>query len=263
MARFGLVSVLSLALPGVAHAQSLPEQPPRGITVVGVATVKTAPDMATISIEIRGEGATADAASSDLATRQRKIGGALATLDPRLRLNTGSVATNEIRKGDCAALPGDMDILLASIETGRDQDTGPCRVTGYIASIAATAEFSSVEDAGTAVGLAQREGAASARLAAFRLRDPDAAKRAATAAAMADARAQAQALATGAGVRLGPLVSALSAPDPMDRFGFRAAMQVSQEVIAPMQIAPPVVIAVSPEEVETSARIVVVYSLAN
>ncbi|MCW3847689.1 SIMPL domain-containing protein [Sphingomonas sp. LB-2] len=245
------------ALPSPALAQT--GELPHGIVVTGSATIKTAPDRATISIELRGEGTTPDAATSDLAKRQRDVIGGLAQIDPKLKFYTGAVATSEVRKGDCPNTPGRYDLS----EGSSTDDKGPCRVTGYVATISATVELTAVDKAGTAIGLAQRLGAASASLDGFSLQDPEAAERAAAGAAMADARAQAQTLATASGGRLGPIVSVIGTPNigaPMEAGESLNALPQARS--APVS-APPVQIDVTPKPVETTARVTVVFSLAN
>lgn len=81
------------------------------------------------------------------------------------------------------------------------------------------------------------------------------------AAAMADARTQAQALAAASGAHLGPIVSVVGSPDGM----MSPAIGVTQssEPVLAAYMAPPVKIDVSPRPVETTARVMVVYSLTN
>lgn len=252
--------LLIAAVPVPAWAQPLRDSVPAGITVSGSATIKTMPDRATISFELRGEGPTPDAASTDLAGRQRAVTGALARLDPKGQFFTGSVSTSEVRKGDCASSPTDRATMAALADDSSD-DKGPCRVTGYIAGISGTMELTAINDAGTAIGLAQRQGAASASLDGFTVHDQAAAQQAALAAAMVDARTQAQALATASGAHLGPIISVIGSPDsvmppPMEM------VRNSAPAIAAYDIEP-VKIDVSPKPVETTSHVMVVYSLAN
>lgn len=260
--RFPILFALLVAAPIPALAQSR-DVVPQGITVSGSATIRTAPDMATISISIRGEGATADAASSDLASRQRAIASGLTTLDPHTLIHTGSVATREVRKGDCTSSPGNQLGLLSvdDITAGADADNGPCRVTGYIAAIEATGEMRAVKDAGTAIGLAQRLGASSASLESFSLRDPGPASRAALSAAIADAKVQAQTLAVGSGAKLGRIVSILGMPDRDLTMNQMSASEAP--AVAMMVVSAPVEIDVTPKPVETSARIMIVFALVD
>lgn len=251
---------LALALaPLPAAAQLLRDMLPQGVTVHGKAMVETPPDMAVLSIGLRGEGATADAASTALAAAQRAVIGGIVKLDPAARYRTGEVAMRELRKGDCADAAGD-DITLIALGDGQTtKDTGPCRVVGHAASIKATVEMQAVDKAGTAIGLASRLGASSASLERFGLRDPAAARRSATASAIADARARAEAVAAASGARLGPVVSIV------DGDGRDMAVVDLAEPMAMMNAAPeimqPVAIDVLPKPVETSAEILVVYAL--
>ncbi|RYY22870.1 MAG: DUF541 domain-containing protein [Sphingomonadales bacterium] len=259
--RSALLLVLLVAAPIPAFAQSR-DMVSQGITVSGSAKIESAPDMATIAFTIRGEGATPDAASTDLAKRQRAVIGGLASLDASLRIHTGSVATNEVRRGDCAGTPGaSMRALSINLDAAMSDDTdkGPCRVAGYIAAIEATAEMSAVKEAGTAVGLAQRLGASSASLEGFALRDPEAASRAALAAAITDARIQAQALAAGSGSKLGRIVSILGMPER--EYAMSSIVLAEPPAYMPMVMAAPVNIDIAPKPVETSARVMIVYAL--
>lgn len=253
--------VLALAPLPVA-AQSLRDALPQGIVVQGKASVKTAPDMAVLSIELRGDGATADAASTALAAAQKAVIGGIAALDPAASYRTGDVSMREVRKGDCASTGDAMDLALSAMADGeKEKDKGPCRVVGHVATIEATVEMRAVDKAGTAIGLASRLGASAASLEGFELRDPAAVRRSATAAAIADARSRAEALATASGAKLGPVVSILDGNGRdmalMEIAEPRAMMMAPALRFAP----PPVEIAVSPKPVETSAEILIVYAL--
>lgn len=256
---FRVLGLVLAAVPLPAAAQSLREALPQGIVVQGKASVKTAPDMAVLSIKLRGDGATADAASSALAAAQKAVIGGIASLDPAASYRTGEVSMREVRKGDCAST-GDVDLGMVLLDDGeKAKDKGPCRVVGHVAAIEATVEMRAVDKAGTAIGLASRLGATSASLSEFGLRDPAAARRGATAAAITDARNRAEALAAASGAKLGPVVSIL------DGNGRDMAMMEIAEprgLMAPMlKIEQPVEIEVSPRPVETSAEILIVYAL--
>lgn len=250
-----LVGLIVALAPLPAAAQSMREALPPGIVVQGQAVIKTAPDLAELAIELRGEGTTADAASRALATVQKAVIGGLTGLDPKLVYRTGAVSMRAIRKGDCA----ESEELIDLSERGKDADSGPCRVVGYLATIAAAMELRAVDKAGTAIGLATRLGASTAELKQFRLSDPAAARRAAMAAAIADARTRADALATASGARLGPVVSILDGRDREAEVVM--AIEPPQEIVGPPQLINPVKIDVSPAPVETSAEIVIVYAL--
>ena len=265
---FGKLAALALVLaPAPALAQMRPDFLPQGLSVQGSATIRTPPDIATIKIALRGEGKTPDAASADLAARQKAVLAALIGLDPKLTYTTGSVAIDEVRRGDCAdavgldpaaRLAAEADALADSASGSADTAKGPCRITGYVAAIEATVDLSQIDRAGTAVGLAGRQGAAAASLDGFGLRDPAAAQRAAIAAAIADAKGRATTLAAASGATLGPIVTIVSGndtPTPM------VAEKMTAMDVAPAVMPAPVVIDVAPRPVETTAQIFIVYSL--
>lgn len=254
----GLVLALA-AFP--AAAQSPRDAPPQGIVVQGKATVKTAPDMATLSIKLRGDGTTADAASTALAAAQKAVIGGIVSLDPAANYRTGEVSMREVRKGDCAETGDAIETSLAAMAgiVADERDKSPCRVVGHVASIEATVEMRAVDKAGTAIGLASRLGASSANLDGFGLRDPAAARRGATAGAIADARSRAEALATASGAKLGPVISILDNNDrDMTMYDVEELRVMRQSAVAPEL---PVTIDVSPKPVETSAQILIVYAL--
>ena len=145
--------------------------------------------------------------------------------------------------------------------TGNGADSkGPCVVVGAFAETEATVILASIKDAGTAVGLAGRLGAGSAKIESFGLRDDRAAGREAIKQAIDQARTQAQAIAAASNAKLGPLVSVVDivAGDVgLNQFPqFRAAYRIAG-------LAPPAPIAVdvSPTPVETRVQLVVTFAL--
>ncbi|RXD06640.1 DUF541 domain-containing protein [Sphingomonas sp. UV9] len=80
-------------------------------------------------------------------------------------------------------------------------------MTGFIATMQTRVRTYAVEKAATAAGLASRLGASDARLQGYALSNPEAAQARANTAAVAVATRRATALASGAGLRLGPIVT--------------------------------------------------------
>ena len=250
-----LVALIAALSPLPAVAQSLRDALPPGIVVQGRAVIKTPPDMAELSINLRSDGTTADAASKALADAQKSVIGGIMSLDPKASYRTGDVSMREVRKGDCAS---DRELMGLGDDSDR-AGKGPCRVVGYIATIEATVEMRAVDKAGTAIGLASRLGASSAELESFRLSDPSVARRSAMAAASADARTRADSVASASGAKLGPVVSILDGND-------RAMALLERQAdatfaAAELAQAPAVKIDIVPSAVETSAEIVIVYAL--
>lgn len=248
MRRMIVVAALLGATP--ADAQ---DTPARLIQVTGSATVETAPDIAVLSITLRGEGRTADDATRQLATRQKAVTGGLAALlgadgEPK----TGDVTVTQARGEGCA--DGADDDGKPRLSTGR------CAVTGYIATMQMTLRTRQVTKAATAAGLASRLGASEARLDGFGLADPDAARTRARAAAVMAARRQAEALANGAGVRLGEV---MTIRDQMD-YDVVVTGARKSPAAPPAQMSPaPVEIEATPRPIDTRAQVFVAYAIAD
>lgn len=241
-----------LLLPTGAAAQQVP--PERTIRVTGVGVVRTPPDVARIDYWVRGEGATPDAASQALATRQKAISGALARLlGAGTDVTSSNVLVVEVKDRSCDDAGYNSQPRLSQ---------GACAVTGYLARMQGTVRTRAVDKAGTAAGLASRLGANDARLAAFELSDRAEAGRRATAAALADAKARAEAIAAGSGARLGALLSV------NDQSGFApgevvvgAMAMAAPPPPPPEQMAAPVAIDVKPAPIETRQQVFVSYAI--
>jgi len=259
------------ALPAPAATQMQMETKPATIVVTASGSVETAPDMATLTLTIRGEGKTPDAATAALAAKQKAMIGGLRALDRKMDVRTGSISISEARSGNCDgrrdytgedvadALSRAADDLSAMAEDiGHKAPTGPCVVIGRVAEIETTIIMSSVKDAGTAVGLAGRLGAREAKVETFGLHDEADASNRAIAQAIASARAQAQTIAVASGAKLGPLVSVI---DGNER-GVPTLMISVMQAPAPPDMPPPIVVDISPRPVETSARLIVTFAIA-
>ncbi|QQV78691.1 SIMPL domain-containing protein [Sphingomonas aliaeris] len=275
MIRMNTIAVVLAIVPGAAIAQDVPS--PNTIRVIATGKASTPPDVATIDMTIRGEGRTPDAATKSLADRQKAIFGALQKLDPKLTVNTGSIGFREVRIGRCDANGGMLGLDLADaaermeamtddLSTGANsgvpaQPKGPCRLSGHIAQSETEIVMASVKDAGTAVGLAGRLGAANARIGSFGLRDTAAAIRSASADAMRNARIRAELLATASGSRLGALISVMD-NDVGGRDAFYRPLGIAPRIVmTSVQASPPVEVAVSPKPVETNAQLIVTFAI--
>lgn len=224
-----------------------PSQPT--ITVVGVGTIETPPDVATLSIDVRGEGKTPDDASSDLARRQKAIIDGVTSLTPDgASVETGNVRIEGVRSPNCKASDDDETPVLGA---------GPCAIAGYIATSSATIRMASVKEAGTAVGLAGRLGAAKAEIDDFSLKSPGEARRQATAAAFADARARATIIAQAGGARLGVTVSVRDEEAGAGGYDVVVTGSLFRRNAAPA----PIRIDVAPAPVKTTTRLFVTFAL--
>ncbi len=261
------------ALPAPALAQVPLDTKPATIVVTASGSVETAPDMATLTLTIRGEGKTPDAATSKLAAKQKAVIAGLRALDGKIDIRTGSISISEARSGDCDNRRGytgdpesEADALSSAAadlsdmaeDTGRKPQRGPCVVIGRVAEIETTIIMRSVKDAGTAVGLAGRLGAREAKVENFGLHDEADASNRATAQAIASARAQAQTIAVASGAKLGPLVSVV---DGSDRGAPMLMMYDVMQSAAPAVAPPPIVVDIAPKPVETNARLIVTFAI--
>ncbi|CUS45941.1 MAG: SIMPL domain-containing protein [Pseudomonadota bacterium] len=269
--------LIAALVPGPALAQFDREAKPATIVVSATGSVESAPDRASLSVSIRGEGKTADAATSALATRQKAIFSGLRSLDPTVEIRTGAVSIREAHAGDCNGsdpfVMGSAEEVADNLDAAADalslmaddvaKDTPgrtgkkDCTVVGRVARIQATIIMRSVKDAGTAVGLAGRLGAGSANIDDFSLSDDSNASNRAVAKAMTVARAKAQAIAVASGAKLGGIVSV---DDNSERAMHVTLADVEMRSPAVM-MPPPIAIEVSPKPVETSARLTVTFAI--
>lgn len=240
-----LLSIGAALFAPPALAQSDSERPAH-IQVAGTARVETKPDRARMNYTVTGEGRTADEASTALATKHKAIiDGLSALLGRGTELTAGNVAVGQVRPPQCQGN-----------DYGRPQlSEGACAVIGYTATLQGNVETAAVDRIGTAVGLAARLGARNAQVQGFELADPAAAKRRATSAAILDARARAEAMATGAGVRLGALLTLSDQNNGGD-----IVMQAEDIGYLPGPPAPPappapVAIDIKPRPIETRATV--------
>lgn len=243
--RFALASAI-VCLGSASWA----EPSPPSIEVVGVGMVETPPDIASLSFDVRGEGATADAATAAMVAKQQAIASALATLaDVELSSRSGGLSILEVRDPAC---DGDDD------EDRPRLSKGACAVKGYVAELGVSVRVTPPSRAGTLLALASRHGASNAELGSFQLRAPAEAQRRATAAALADAKLRAELIATASGARLGPLLNVV---DSDARAGSEQEIIVTAARRGAASNDAPIEVALSPPPIETRARLVVTYGI--
>ena len=240
----------AMMAPQALSAQGAAE---RTIQVTGTGIVQTMPDIALLDIYLRGEGTTPDAATSAIAAKQKAVrGGLTGLLGADSELTTSNVTIIEARNGACADARGYNSQLRIS--------TGDCAVIGHIATIQMNVRTRAVEKAATAAGLASRLGASDARVQGFTLSDPEAAQGRANAAAIETARKKAVALASGAGLKLGTIVTVRDQAN-FDVVVSGALRRVSDAAAPAAPIAPAVVIDLKPKPLETRAQVFVTYAI--
>lgn len=237
----------------IPQAVSAQEAPGRTVQVMGTGVVQTVPDIALLDVYLRGEGATPDAATSSIAAKQKAVReGLTELLGPGNDLTAGNVTVIEARGSACADARGYGSQPRLS--------TGDCAVSGFIATMQTRLKTRAVSKAATAAGLASRLGASDARVSGFALSDPNAAQARANAAAIAVAARRATALASGAGLRLGPIVSVRD--QASYDVGVSAAAAPPAPASPPAPRVSPVTIDMKPEPIDTRAQVFVTYAIA-
>ncbi|MEG3122680.1 SIMPL domain-containing protein [Sphingomonas sp. GB1N7] len=267
--RTSIFIVILAGLPFSATAQDLAR--PNTILISASGKAETPPDIATLSLTMRGEGKTPDAATTALSGKQKAVFAGLQKLDPKMIVRTGSVSIREVRKGDCngsmatdamTMMADNLEAMADEMDTGGNSGSskGPCRIVGALAETRTEIVLTSIKDAGTAVGLAGRLGAASAEIQGFGLRDQAPALQRALFEAMANARAKAEIVARASGAKLGALVSVVDG-DSNIRNRYASAPQEMVLYNAPPSLMQPVALAIAPTPVETTAQLVVSFAI--
>lgn len=225
---------------------------PATIVVSGVGRVLTPPDVAKASLDIRGEGRTADEATAALVKTLSSVrDGVSASPGVEVAWTASEMNVAAVRGEDCGDRYGSSQKL----------STGDCAIKGYIGTLELKMEVSPPEQVGTLLGLAARLGADAANVAEFDLKDRSIAERQAAALALADAEKKARVIAEGSGRRLGPLtnvtdsmVIAMDLPMPA---GAKAAAPAPPQLKA----REPIAVALQPELVATNVQLAVTYAV--
>ncbi len=209
--RAGLALALAVAaLPAPAQTLAPPAGVPQ-ITVTGEGRLDRAPDLATISLGVTTQGASAAAA---MAANAEGVAAVLANL--------------------AAAGIGPRDIQTSGLSLNPNwtgYDSSAPRIDGYTAQNMVTVRVRALETLGAVLDAAVQDGANTLNGLSFGLADPDPAMDEARALAVADARARAGLLASAAGVTLGRVLTIAEGggngvPAPMYRMDAAASAPV-------------------------------------
>lgn len=199
-----LAATLSLAPLTAAFAETAT------LTVTGMATVETAPDLATLSLGVTTSGATAAAAMS---ANSDAVAAVIA------RLKSAGVADRDIQTSNLSLNPN-----WVTNATGTASE-----IQGYIATNLLTIRIRALATTGAVLDAAITDGANSLNGLVFGLQNPRPAEDEARRQAVADALARATLLAGAAGTKLGTILSitdggaAPPVPGPMYRMAEDAA----------------------------------------
>jgi uncharacterized protein YggE len=204
------------------------------ITVTGEGRVDQAPDMATVSLGVTTEGATAAEA---------------------LGANSGEIAKVLERLGSAGIEPRDVQTTGLSVSPNwQHNSSGEApRIAGFIANNGVTVRVRALDGLGAVLDAAVQDGANQLNGVEFGLQEPRPAQDEARRRAVADARARAELLAEAAGVKLGAIRSineTMAAPMPMPAF------RMAAEAVA----GAPVPVAAG--EVATTANVTIVWEIA-
>ena len=232
----GVALVMALSLPmtvgawaqdGVAMAEAMV------ITVTGEGRVDQAPDMATLSLGVTTEGATAAEALSANSAEIAKV------LE---RLAAAGVEARDMQTSGLSVNPN-----------WQHNSSGEApKIAGFIASNGVTVRIRALDGLGAVLDAAVKDGANQLNGVEFGLQDPRPAQDEARRRAVADAKARAELLAGAAGVKLGAIRSineSMGAPSPMPMF--RMAAEASAGAPVP----------VAGGEVSTAANVTIVWEI--
>ena len=248
MRRFALALLFTLGSPAWAETSSTSQ-----ILVSAVGTVKSPPDMVTVGFTLRGEGATSDAAVTNLRNGATKMSAGLSDLLGKATdYHSSTFSIAQVRSKDCDASNYGQQRL----------STGPCAIVGYVATMPVTVDTPRVADAGTLTGVISRLGGVDAGIRNFWLRDESAARRRAMQAALDNGHDQARLIAEGSRATLGPILRVQD-----------ANYQELSIDMAPPQAAgapppsppppppPPVRVDMAPEPIQTTVRLMLAYGI--
>ncbi|AXQ93160.1 SIMPL domain-containing protein [Cereibacter azotoformans] len=225
-----LMLCTAVALPAGALSGAALAETPR-LTVTGEGMVAGRPDLATITLGVTSEGATAAEAMSDNSAN-------LARVLERLK----------------GAGIEDRDLQTTGLSLNPNWTQGPDgsapRIEGYVASNMLTVRVRDLARLGSVLDEAVQDGANTLHGVSFALADPEPAMDEARRKAVAKARARAELLTGAAGVTLGPILEIREGGDD-----YRPPMPMYREAAmgAPVPVAE--------GEIETSARVTLVYEI--
>ena len=243
-----------LALYGMF--QSIAGGDPTIVTVDAQSFVESNPDMATISFDLRGEGATSNDAAQALVDSEKRIYASLAAQSHSIEIEDDEFQIRALHSPECANPSSEIgyeDEVVSFID-------GDCAITGHIASKSVIVRTPTIDDAGTLASLASREGALNAEVASFGLMDSRPAKKEAIALALTEARSKAEAIAAASGRSIGAVISV-----SLDGAGYERGVQELrvniQEFVGLVPNRNLVEVEMRPAPIKTNARVTVVYSL--
>lgn len=225
-----LLYVLMIALwPGLLGAQ---EPPHPSITVNGIGEVTSSPDMATLTLGVTAEAASARTAMSEVSANTAAI------LEV---LQAGGVAEADIQTRDLRLNP-----LWSNASSVRQR-----KITGYQASNMVLVRARDLDGLGALLDRVIESGATDFNGLSFGLQDPEPLMDEARRLAVAEARRKAELYAEAAGVALGPLIT-------LNEAGGGSPRPVMMEMARAASAAVPI----AGGELTIAANVVLAYEIA-
>jgi uncharacterized protein len=221
-----LASALSGPLGGLAMAEVFPAT----ITVTGEGRVDSPPDMATISLGVTTEGATAAEAMTANSAELAKV---------LANLKAAGIEDRFIQTSGLSLNPN------WSNNYSSDSSEAP-KITGYLAANILTVQVRALDTLGGVLDAAVADGANTLNGVTFDLTEPKPALDEARKRAVADAKDRATILTDAAGVKLGPVQSiadggGYTPPMPM----FKAEMSADAVPVAAGQVSTGVTVTIT------------------
>ncbi|MEA2369960.1 MAG: uncharacterized protein QOH12_354 [Solirubrobacteraceae bacterium] len=236
-----VASIVGLCAPGVQSASAIsPQTVAAGqstLSVTGNGVVEVAPDVATLSIEVRSTASSATGARSKANARTNAVLLAIT----KLGIDRGSIQTSGI------------SLSRSQVPATRRQPAHKV----YSAANDLTVRTTRISLVGPLVDAATRAGADSIGGPDFTFGDPSAGRAAATRAALKDARARADDAAAAIGYRVVGVISVA-----LDPASFRPQVAAGAVAPAAADLKAPTPTTVDPGRQEVDAAVDVVYVIA-
>jgi len=210
--------------------------PPRLITVLGTASVSTAPDEATVSLGVRKEADTNDAAVQLNADAMSLVMKALAGAG--------------IEESDISTTDFNLDRHYENRDTKRETVT-------YVAENEVQVTIRDLTKVGTTIDAAVSAGATSVGNVDFKLSNANKVRQQALLQAVKSAQAKAAAIAEASGLKVGDVVSLREQVGEYSRYGYDVkAQNWGTPTLAGLAATP-----VAPEQVQTEVDVTAVFEL--
>ncbi|MEY4696525.1 MAG: hypothetical protein RIT14_953, partial [Pseudomonadota bacterium] len=213
-----LVSASLWGLPfGASPARADDHGPgPATITVTGEGMVEAVPDLATVSLGVTTEGATASGAMEANSQALQKV---------MARIEAAGIEARDVQTSNLSLNPN-----------WQSTDGTTSRIVGYVASNILTVRVRDLDRLGGVLDAVIADGANTLNGISFGLSEPDPALDRARVQAVTEARARAELLAGAAGAKLGRILSISesgpSMPQPLPMYRMEAAMADAVPVAA-------------------------------